>query len=176
MVEERGQSARPDNGLEHPSVRHERSDASFSWVLGLIIAAMCLAALIHYVLLLFFYDYRDYQAAIKRSRYPLAPAPQESLPPEPRLEPLDRLERIEGSNVYARRESKEEVLNSYGPTPEEGFIHVPIDRVMMFLEKNQLPARTEPPAGDRRRENGLVDAGASNSGRMFRGEPLWYEH
>ncbi len=156
------------------SVRHERTDASFGWVIGLIVGSIGLAALTFWVLLVLVHRYQNYQAAIKRSSYPLAPSPQEALPPEPRLEQLDRLQGIERPNVHERQASKEEILGSYGSTPKEGFIHIPIDRAMRLLE-NKLPVRKEPPAGDRRRENGLVNGGESNSGRMFREKPRWNE-
>jgi hypothetical protein len=163
MVEER-----------HPSVRHERSDASFGWVLGLIVGSLGLAALTFWLLLVLVHRYQDYQAASKRSSYPLARAPQEGLPPEPRLEQLDRLQGIEGVNVRERQISKEEILGSYGSTSQEGFIHIPIDRAIRLLE-NHLPVRKETPPGDRRRENGLVNGGESNSGRMFREARRWNE-
>jgi hypothetical protein len=169
MVEER---AHPDGRLEHPSVRHERTDASFGWVLGLILASIGLAALIFYLLMVFLQSYGDRQAAIKRSSYPLASTPRERLPAEPRLEQLNRLQENERPNVYLRQLRKEEVLNSYGPTPEEGFIHIPIGRALTLVEQ-KLPVRKEQPSGDPRRANGLVDAGESNSGRMFREEPRW---
>src|SRR5437870_11272418 len=125
MTEEQRSS---DSGLEHPSVRHERSDASFGWVLGLSIVALCLGVVILVVLLSFFYRYRDYQAALKRSPYPLAPTPHEELPPQPRLEQLDRLNGSDTSNGHERQTSKEGILNRYGSTSDEGFIHIPISQ------------------------------------------------
>lgn len=171
MVEER---PHPDDSLEHRSVRHERSDVGFGWVLGLILTSMGLAGVVFYGLVVFLYNYRDHQAVIKRSPYPLAPAPRESLPAEPRLEQLDRLEKIQRPNVFVRQLDKEEILTRYGSTSEDGYIHIPIGRAMTLLE-NQLPVRKQPPAGEQRRANGLVDAGESNSGRMFREEPRWEE-
>ncbi len=75
---------------------------------------------------------------------------------------------IERPNVYERQASREEILNSYGPTTEEGFVHIPIERAMKMLE-NKLPARAEPPADQTRRSDGLVDSGEPNSGGIFRG-------
>ena len=173
MVDEHRPTAGPPPGIpEHPEVRHERSDASFGWILGLLIGGIVLAALIHFVLLRCLRDYENYQATIKRSAFPLAATPREGLPAEPRLEQLDRLAQVETLNVYVRQASKEEQLHRYGPTPEEGFIHVPIERAMTFLgEQNKFPVRKGAPPGDPRRENGLLDAGDSNSGRLFRGKP-----
>jgi hypothetical protein len=161
-------SLHPDGRMTHPEVRYERSDASFVWILGLILGAMAFAALVHYLVLVFFFDYRDYQSAIKKSPFPLAPGISDVLPRQPHLEPLDRLEKVERSNVYVREANREEVLNSYGLTNEEGFVHVPIQEAMKYLE-NKLPARAAP--ADRQRDSGLVDAGESNSGRLFHRRP-----
>jgi hypothetical protein len=163
----------PDGRIEHPSVRHERSDASFRWVFGIIIAAMVFAAFVHWAILMFFFDYRNKEAKVKESPYPLASTPSTALPPEPRLEELNR-RRGESSSAYEREAAKEDVLRSYGPTGEKEFIRIPIERAMNLLA-DKLPVRKQPPAGRRRRQDGLVDAGESNSGRMFREAPPWYE-
>jgi hypothetical protein len=163
----------PDGRIEHPSVRSEKTDVSFRWIVSLLVGAMVLAAVIHYAVLLFFYGYNDYQSELRKSPYPLAPAPSGKLPPEPRLEQLDRMEGIERANVYVREATKEAVLTSYGPTPEKGFVHVPIDRAIKHLV-GKLPARKEQ-AESGRRDSGLVDAGEPNSGRIFRGRPKWSE-
>ncbi len=161
-------TSHPDGRLVNPSVRHEGSDASFPWILYLLIFALALAALILYLIWVFFDRYGGYQTEVKKSTYPLAPKPSAALPPEPRLEPLDRLEDIEISNVYEREAGKESTLNRLGRTRKKGFVHIPIDRAMRLLE-NKLPARKEPSAGRQRREGGLLDADDSNSGRRFRG-------
>jgi hypothetical protein len=157
----------PDGRLEHPEVRYEHSDANFRAILFIILGTMVLAALIESAILAFFYDYRAYQADIKKSTFPLAPTPSTTLPAEPRLEQVDRLAGVETPDVYQRMESKEKVLNSYGDTPEKGFVHIPIERAMKLLE-NKLPARPAPQAEQVEKSSGLVDAGESNSGRMFR--------
>ena len=164
----------PDGRIEHPSVRHERSDANFRWILGILVGAMALAALIQYAVLRFFYGYRDYQAAVKTSRYPLAPGPAEPnrvkyLPAEPRLEQLDRISGVESSNVYERQLAKERALDSYGPTAAKDYVHIPIEQAMKLLA-DKLPAR-KASATDPWKGNGLLDAGASNSGRKFQQEP-----
>jgi hypothetical protein len=155
-------------------VRFEPTDASFKAVLWILLGAVVFAAVMFPVVLWFFYDFRRYQADIKKSPFPLAAAPSTALPPEPRLEQLDRASGVETPNVYARQEAREGVLNSYGPTGEEGFVHVPIERAMRQLE-NKLPARAGPPPEQARRGAGLVDAGEPNSGRMFREKPRWFE-
>ena len=121
----------------------------------------------------FYHRYRDYETSIKESPFPLQQGPSDGLPAEPRLEQVNRMAEIEKGNVYLMEETKERILHSYGSTPEANFVHIPIKRAMDLLA-NKLPARAEP-AGDAKKENGLVDSGESNSGRMFRGEPRWFE-
>jgi len=154
---------------EHPSVRYETRDASFRWIIGLIVGAMIFAAVAHYAVLRFFRSYDAYQATIKASHYPMAGAPSTRLPPEPRLEQLDRLAGVESGNVALRQEAKESVLHSYGSV-SDGFVHIPIDRAMDLLA-DKLPARAEGPGEDQaKRQNGLVNDGESNSGRLLRGK------
>jgi len=163
---------RPDGQLEHRTVQYERTDASHRWIIGLFGAAVVLGVLILGGVWLFFARYREYQGEVKKSPFPLAPtlapAPSPTSPPEPRLEELDRLSGLKtptAAHVVAMREA---ALNSYGPA-EEGFVHIPIDRAMQFLE-DKLPVRAEAPE-DRGKGNGLVDAGEPNSGRMLRRSP-----
>ena len=172
----------PDGRVEHPGVRHERTDASFRWVLGSIIAAMIFAAVVNYILLGVFYHYSASEAAVKKSPYPLAPAPSTTLPAGPRLEQLDRITGLPTADAYVWEADKDRILYSYGAqTPdvtgkfrtEKGYVHVPIGQAMDRLA-NKLPVRKQS-ATDQHRENGLVDAGASNSGRMFRRKAPWYE-
>ncbi len=159
---------RPDGRVSHPDIRMEHSDVNFRWILGLILGAMAFAALVHYLILVFFLNYREYESAIKQSPFPQAPGPSDVLPREPRLEQLDRVAGIEKPNVYERQATREEVLNRYGLTNEEGYAHIAIQEAMKMLE-NKLPARATP-AGQQR-DSGLVDAGESNSGRTFRRRP-----
>lgn len=163
-----------DGRIEHPCVRHERSDASFGWILGLLGAAVVVGALVHWTVWAFFKDYRDYQNEVKKSPYPLAPTPSSALPPEPRLEPLDRTSGIESSNVGLRQTVKLDRLSRYGPTDEKGFVHIPIGKAMDRLA-GKLPARDRQPGGRSETANGLVDSGEPNSGRMLRKEPKWFE-
>jgi hypothetical protein len=163
----------PDGRIEHPSVRSEKSDASFRWILGLLIGSLVLAVVIHGVTWWFFHDYNDYQSRLSKSPFPLAPAPSKQLPPEPRLEQLDRMEVIQSPNLFVREATKEAILQGYGPTPEKGFVHVPIERAIKHLA-GKLPANKDK-ADATRRDNGLLDAGEPNSGRLFRGKPQWSE-
>ena len=103
---------------------------------------------------------------VKKSGFPLAASQNADLPPEPRLEQLDRKADIVTPDVYLREAAKERTLHSYGPTEDKAYIHVPIERAMKLVA-NKLPVRKE--KEDRSKEDGLIDAGESNSGRMLRG-------
>ena len=200
-----------DGRIEHPSVRSEPTDASLRWVLGLIVAAALFGVFLNLMVSWFYHNYRDTLAAERKSRFALAPTPSLAFPPEPRLEQLDRMANLKTSNVYLRQKAKWDFLDSYGPTEEKGFIHIPIDQAMKLLA-NKLPARDDavaaagisaartigllsPPgpgplfalaaffpgradaeqAALTWRQNGLVDGGEPNSGRMFnRRKPRWF--
>ncbi len=152
----------------HPTVQYEPSDASFRWIVGLILGALIFGAVVHFAVQRFFRSYEAYQAEIKASRYPLAAGPGLRKPPEPRLEQVDRMAGIESGNVALRYEAKESVLKSYGPAGE-GYVHIPIDRAIDMLA-DKLPARANGPGEEQaKRQNGLVDDGESNSGRLLRG-------
>lgn len=185
MVEESRQGR-----LEHPDVHHERTDASFRAIVGVAVVSIVLAIIIHGALLWFLFHYGDYLAERRESSFPVAtqqrdqlqPGPgshplnggaqagqRESLPPEPRLDPINVREGIPEASpaeLYARDTT---LLHSYGPTQEKEFIHIPIDRAMTFLA-GKLPARTEPAPAERH-DLGLRDGGESNSGRLFREKP-----
>src|SRR5262249_2297008 len=156
---------------ENPLVRYEPTDVSFRPILLILIGAVIFAAL--QLIAVWWYFERDlhYQAAIKQSAFPLQPGPSDTLPAEPRLEQINRMAGIEKGNVYEREASREALLHSYGPTPETGYIHIPIERAMEIVA-GKLPSR---PEKSDKKANGLVDAGESNSGRMLRGEPQWFE-
>src|SRR4029077_10016734 len=67
MVEE---IRHPDGRIEHPSVRHEPTDASFRWVLGVVIGAAILGVIIHYVILAYFNHSKDVLAERRKSSFP----------------------------------------------------------------------------------------------------------
>ena len=164
------EETRESNGrLEHPSVRFEKSDASLPAILTIMACAIAFAGLIHLVVWFFFMGYSRQLDVARKSQFPLAPAPSTELPREPRLEQLDRLEGKAVVDVYAQQKSKETALRSYGKTNEAGYVHIPIDTAMKHVA-GKLPVRKDQPAGPRH-DLGLVDAGESNSGRLFNKEP-----
>jgi hypothetical protein len=162
---------RPDGSLEHPEVRYEKRDVRVKWVVGVLLVACCIAALHYFLALEFFWSQMRGQAALKKSPFPLSPHPSEQLPAEPRLEAIDREAGIESGNVFEREVRKEQILHSYGPTDEKGYVHIPVGKAMELLA-GKLPVR-ERPSGQPVKDNGLVDSGEPNSGRMLRGAPRW---
>ena len=153
--------------VNHPDARYEESDVNFRWIAAILIVATALTAITLYVIWVFFVDFRQYQSRIKESPFPLAPGPSTSLPAKPRLEQVERQAGIGEENAGVMKSSKEETLSSYGPTRDKDYVHIPIDEAMKQLA-NKLPVRKPPSAAEARREGGLVDAGESNSGRIFR--------
>jgi hypothetical protein len=89
------------------------------------------------------------------------------LPPKPRLEQIDRMANKANPDALKSLEAKEKALNSFGPTEEKGFVHVPIRQAMKAVA-GKLPVRKEPPTSTAAGK-GLLEGGESNSGRMLRG-------
>ncbi len=73
----------------------------------------------------------------------------------------------ESAAVNKQLAAKEKALHSYGPTAEKGFVQIPIEQAMKAVA-GTLPVAKESSPG-RAAKNGLLEAGQSNSGRMFRG-------
>jgi hypothetical protein len=162
----------PDGRIEHPSVHSEPTDASFRWVFGIVVVAAILITIICCSMQFFFNYSRDALADVRQSRFPLAGEPSWSLPPEPRLEQLDRQAKVAGWT--ARQQAMLHTLNSIGSTEDKAYVHIPIDRALQLLA-DKLPVRQEEAESLRQRDNGLVNGGASNSGRLFnRRTPRWY--
>jgi hypothetical protein len=162
----------PNNGAVNPTVRYERSDVNARWVLIVLVGMLAIGVVIELAISGFFHGYRDYQDRTKQSQYPLSPSPSRTaLPREPRLEQIDRLSGNDAAIDRDRDSRDREILDSYGPSSRDGFVHIPIGRAMQLLsEKKTLKSRPEPPADERKRSEGLIDAGEPNSGRLFKGE------
>jgi hypothetical protein len=163
MVEE---THTPAGTPENPSVRYEPTDASFRWIMGIVLVSIILAALIEIGIAEFLRMTRARQDSIKASHFPLAKKPSNTLPPEPRLEQLNRLEALESHpNVKTTNEND---LHQFGPTDQQGYVHIPIERAIELLP-DRLPVRKDQPSEElRRHQSGLIGDGESNSGRLFR--------
>jgi hypothetical protein len=101
--------------------------------------------------------------------FPLAEHPSRQLPPQPRLEPLEPSDEERRAIMPPSVAVRQERLHSYGKTNEPGFVHVPIGRAIEQLA-GKLAVRKQ---SDQREsaDTGLLDAGESNSGRLFRKAP-----
>lgn len=155
--------------IEHPSVHHDPRDVRVGCVFALLGATICFFALLGFAVWRYYDFQRDKQARIKQATHALRPHPSRALPPQPRLEPLNRMVKTDISNVFARRAARERLLHGYGPTEAEGYVHIPIELAIDQLA-GELPVREAPPPAPLK-SHGLVTGGESNSGRMFRGVP-----
>jgi hypothetical protein len=162
------QPRRGSEGLEHASIAYERGDVRARWVVIASIAFVFLAAGIFVGVYAFFRADTDRLAIRRESEFPLAEHPSTVLPANPRLEQVDRLAGIASENVYIQQQASENQLNRYGDSKEKGYVHIPISRAMQLLA-DHLPVRKQTQGVAK--DNGLVDSGASNSGRMLRGAP-----
>jgi hypothetical protein len=158
-----------DGRVLHPSVRFEPRDVSYLGFLLVVVVAVYVISFTLLAVWWFFHHYGAHESAIKQSPFPLAPEPSNRLPREPVLEQIDRVEGVEKPNTYYREQSKEDVLNSLGPAGESGFAHVPIDRAMKAVAGQISSNKNARPKLDK--SSGLLDAGAPNSGRIFREGP-----
>lgn len=157
-----------DKKETNPGVRYERKDIRPSRLLAAMVLAACVMITLSYGMWQFFWWQADAEQQAKRRPYPPAATPSPRLPPEPRLEQLDRLAGVEMTDVNHRLAVQEKSLNSYGPTEEKGFVHIPIHEAIKATA-GKLPVRKSLP-GPAANDNGLINSGESNSGRMFRGD------
>jgi hypothetical protein len=155
-----------DGSVEHPLVHSQPHALPVRGIMVVIVAIIVIGAVVLYLDWIFFRGNEHHQLTAKASTYPLASASAGKLPPEPRLEPLDRTNGIDTSNVYDRQLAKEQQLNSYGPTDEPGFVHIPIQEAMKMIA-SKLPVRAQTSQANLSKSDGLLDGGEPNSGRVF---------
>ena len=148
--------------------RHEQRDVNIP---GLLICAGVLAAT---VALAFFvawwgFHYLSARDKSKSSAFPLAAQERGSLPPEPRLEEVDRLKGKMGNMRPMELDAAHErMLETYGWVDEKaGVARIPISRAMkIIVDNNLLPAQPDE-AGDRKLERERPRPSAANAGRAF---------
>ncbi len=150
---------------EHGAVRYERKDIRVRLVVILVLSAACFAAVDYFVIWQFFGVRKRIQEATNVSPFPNTPPVSSQLPPEPRLEQLNNLAAIKSTNVYDRLAAQEKILQSYGPTDDKGFVHIPIEQAIEAVAGHLR----KQPGGGARNDSGLIDSGESNSGTMLRG-------
>ncbi len=172
-----GEICDADGRIEHRAVRFEHEDVRLGCVLSLIVVTVCAGAAIGYGVWRFFWQEAGAQQVAKTSPYPPAPNLSANLPREPRLDQLDlrtpqqrkQLDLMtpgESAAVNQQLAAQQKSLHRYGPTQEKGFAQVPIEAAIKAVAGTLPVAKGSSPGRD---ANGLLDAGQSNSGRMFRG-------
>jgi hypothetical protein len=157
--------------LVHADIRFEPTDVNVRGVLLVLLGAFVIIGLLLAVVLLLFRGEERHEARAKASSLPLAAQAADRLPPEPRLEQLDRLHEIETSNIGWRDASDESRLHSYGPTDAAGYIHVPIDWAMDEAAKRLPVAESVDSSGKAAptKSRGLLDAGEPGSDQTIQG-------
>lgn len=153
----------------HDQVRFEGQEITLRGILGVLVAIALVFGGVGGV------AWRFLQSKnVPMARPPASPQyrmPSESLPAEPRLEPLMEVMGDRSANVFARQLAKEQVLHSYGTTPDEDYVHIPI-KTAMKIAVERLP--TQQTSSSHEKSYGLQGGGESNSGRLFQGAPSWY--
>jgi hypothetical protein len=151
-----------DEKKTNVGISYERKDVSMRLVVALLVGAGCVVVLMLFAIWQLFWAEERRQRAAKGSTEALAPL----YPAEPRLEQIDKLAGVEKTDVVKRLAAQEKTLNSFGPTAEKGFAHIPIQQAIDAVA-GKLPVRKQPEKGtSKRRPSG--DGGA-NSGREIGG-------
>jgi hypothetical protein len=149
--------------------RHEPEDVNIprlvqvAGALAVTIAGVCLVS--WWV----FNELSTHGQETRLSAFPLAEQERGRLPPEPRLEGIDRLE---GKQVDVRPgelpAAPQRDLETYGWVDEKtGIVRIPISRaIKIIVDTNRLPARPEEARG-RRPDREHPRPSPANSGRAF---------
>jgi hypothetical protein len=148
-----------DKGETNTGVSYERKDIRLRAFLIFLAGAACTVALLAFGIWQFYWAEESSQKAAKGSTEALAPV----MPPDPRLEQLDKLAGAEFANIDERLAAQEKTLNSTGPTTEKGFIHIPIQQAIDAVA-DKLPVREQLPSPAANK------GGASKTGRPIQGE------
>jgi hypothetical protein len=130
------------NHPESPPLRHEERDIDVRSVYAVGGALVVVAVVVHLAAWWIFDALNKSEREDKRSAFPLAAKESGGLPPEPRLQEINRLAGNAGP-LYAAEQRR---LETYGWVDEkESIVHIPIDRAMkLIVEEKRLPSR--PPA------------------------------
>jgi hypothetical protein len=162
----------PEPVAEPAALGYETQDIRLGGLLALGACICGIAVLLNYGVWHFLRFEEETQAAIKKSIFVAAPASQ-PLPPQPRLEQIDRLSppqlvtAEENDAMNKQLADEERALHRYGPA-EPGFVHVPIEAAIKALA-GKLPVAKNSAQGESHSE-GLLDGGGPNSGRIYQGE------
>jgi len=91
---------------------------------------------------------------------------QPTYPSQPRLEPIIVDDTRLSADYWALEHERGLILDTYGSTKEEGYMHIPIEQAMRLAVK-KLPVRSANPSAAAK-SRGLFTGGESNSGRVYR--------
>ncbi len=169
-IEIMGDASQETSSRQNPTVRWEPRDLQFRPVLIMGIVVACFGAAHFWWTWHFFENRQRHEDTVKASTYPLAQQDSESLPREPRLDPLDELSTANAIDFREVESRREKLLHRLGPTSEKGFVHIPIEAAIKQLAE-QSPTVKKPAAAAASKSNGLKNDGASNSGRTMRDLP-----
>ena len=149
--------------------RHESKDVNS---LGILIAAASVAGS---VLTAFFVagwglDLLNASNQQGTSAFPLAEQERRHLPPEPRLDAIDRMEGKAAALDLGTAQQAE--LESYGwVNKKAGIVRIPLSRAMKIIVADKLlPARSDT-ALEKKSERGQSAPSAASSGRTLEREP-----
>jgi hypothetical protein len=153
----------------HDELRYEEPDIGVGGIIavlaGIAVLFVAVAAGCWWLLA------RNESEADRAAEAPQYSRPAERMPAAPRLEPLERGE--VAADTFVRQLDMERVLQSFGDTAEQGFVHIPIEQAMK-LAVETMPARQD---SERLPEMGfgLVGGGEANSGRLYSEGPTWLQ-
>ncbi len=150
-----------DGRIEHPGVRREATDISYPLVavsivvLGFVLAGVGLAAR-----WLFHMENRRANGSISTADELAVKSPI-----QPRLEPFEP--QFPTADSFAVEfQAMEARLQSYGPTDDADFVHVPIEKAIEHVARQM---QNQPMVVRDAKSRGLINAGDANSGRVLRG-------
>lgn len=159
----------------HPARRddvdYERSEAPFVGVAIVLVAIACMFALAGFVVRQFI--------RIDSHQLPLQPRPdsyvqsEETLPAQPRLEPLEIRPDSPPPHPLAQQLLMQQIRDSYGPGQDKQHVRVPIGVAIEVLSKQAATGKGE--LKQLSKSFGLVGGGEANSGRIYQEAPSWLQ-
>lgn len=151
---------------KHPDVQYEQRDIHLPAILFVLtVIAFCFVLVASFS----WYILHQYETPADRRMQATYTTPEEPLPAEPILEPLQPQRR---TDPFAQQLKMEQELHSYGKVQEEGYVHIPIEEAIK-VAVSKLPVRKDAEQSSSK-NHGLVSGGEPNSGRLFKEPPQWF--
>ena len=124
---------------DHSNVEREDPDVNVRAVVVSAIVFVVVAAAIHGLIWLLFLFFSTREAGHTTRQYPLAPAQESRLPPEPRLQTNPR------QDLRDLGTAEDQTLKSYQWIDRNGgVVRIPIDEAIKLTLQRGLPARQAP--------------------------------